>query len=513
MRSAHPIQSAVIQGAKPLSDVGNSSNSHRHARINRARPPCRRPTRRIVYELSSIRLDQASPRGIDSVTPARHARMNTRTVPTILFLSLCCATLPGPSAYSVDFHSPLSEASALQRQLQSVVENACGSVFAVTAFGSDVSDPELFQRPLPASRFSRIAEGSQRSCGSAFAIDRDGHLLTNEHVVSGATSVWVTTDDGNVLPAVVVGTDPRSDLAVLRIPMRTTPITVSERTGPARGEMVVTIGNPGGSSTSGEMAASVGCISATDRALPTLSAREQRFYGDLLQITTPIATGSSGGPLLDLSGRVIGVVCAVVPNTPTEQNIGFAISLSPLIRSRIDRLVNGEEVTYGFLGVNVSPGPGMRGARIDRIEAGAPASGVLAVGDVVLNFDENQVASDIEFIRLAGQCDVGRDVAMTVLRDQETMDVRVRPRRRVLPVESVHAATQCLEWAGVRFANHEDGAIVTRVAPDAQTPLRAGQVLTSANSVPITDVRVLLEVLYRHAGEPLELELLDVDSD
>ncbi len=467
-------------------------------------------------------------------------RMHTRRVRLSFLLSLCLAT----SALAVEITSPLEEASALQRQLHSVVDRSCNSVYAVTAFGANVSDPRLFRKSVAASTFMEVAETAQRSCGSAFAIDADGFLLTNEHVVSGASSVWVTDDAGQTLPALVVGTDPRSDLAVLRVPAKVKPIEFAEQPLAERGDLVATIGNPGGISITGKMAASVGCISATGRALPTLSAREHRFYGDLLQITTPITTGSSGGPLLDLSGNAIGIVCAVVPNSSTEQNIGFAISLSAGTRSRIEQLKHGDESIYGYLGVNVSPAevqivsttfadPVNRqpegetravssgtvsrnaplGARVDRIDPGTPAAGVLQIGDVIKTFDGQEIHSDIDFIRLAGACAVDRDVTMSVARDGNATELTVRPRRRELPVQPVTTVTQRFCWAGVTFANHAQGAIVTGVEASAETPLKVGSILTRIDGKPVTNLSQLLDLFHTHAGEPLEIKLAPDASD
>jgi serine protease Do len=424
---------------------------------------------------------------------------------------LCTATS------AVEIRSPLEDASALQRQLKTVVDDSCESVFAVTAFFDDTSDPALFQKSIPSTQFAQIAERAQRSCGSAFAIDTIGYLLTNEHVVSGATSVWITNDKGQTVPALIVGTDPRGDLAVLRIPVQTTPVKLSGKLEPTRGDLVVTIGNPGGTSITGVMAASVGTVSAVGRALPTLSAREHRFYGDLLQITAPITTGSSGGPLLDLSGNTIGMVCAVVPSSLTDQNIGFAIPLSPAVRARVERLKKGEESVYGFLGVNVSAadaasnGLPTPGARVDHIDPGTPAVGVLQVGDIVLSFDGKPIASDIDFIRLAGDCAIDRDVSLKVLRDENPIDVSIRPRLRVLPIDPVSQASQRLVWAGVTFANHHGkGVVVINVDERADTLLKDGQVVSHVNAKPVNNLVDLLNVLYAHAGEALEME---VDSE
>lgn len=433
------------------------------------------------------------------------------------------------AGYAVEVRSPIDEASAIQNRLHAVIERSSPSVFAVTAILVPTADPDLFRPSLEGQRFAEIAQNLKRSCGTAFAIDSKGYLLTNEHVVSGAQSVWITTDAGITVPALVVGTDPRSDLAVLKIPIETMPMRIGAGSTAThggglirRGDLVVTIGNPGGIASGGEMAASVGCISAVNRSLPTLSARENRFYSDLLQITTPITMGSSGGPLVDLDGRAIGMVCAVAPSDPSEQNIGFAIALSPSVMQRVDQLRSGQEAVYGYIGVNVSraepheiqtyssmrPEP-QSGARVDHVTLGAPADGVLKVGDLILAFDGQPIRSDIDFIRMAGSCRIDQDVPLTILRDENRINLTIRPRRRELPTESISHANQSLDWAGVTFINHDAGVSVKAVAESASTPLEVGSIVTQINDRPIANLRDLLDALHAYVGEALDIEIAE----
>jgi hypothetical protein len=146
-------------------------------------------------------------------------------------------------------------------------------------------------------------------------------------VVGRASQIWVTTDDRKVYPAVVVGSDPRSDLAVLKIPARgLRPVTFA--TGPVRrGQWTMAIGNPYGLAGDGELAVSVGVVSAVGRSLPKLSGKEDRLYQDLIQTTAQINPGNSGGPLFDLAGHVIGVNCAVILPVKQTNGIGFALPM------------------------------------------------------------------------------------------------------------------------------------------------------------------------------------------
>jgi S1-C subfamily serine protease len=410
-----------------------------------------------------------------------------------------------------EVRSPFDEVHALQQQVCQVAEEAAHSVFAVTALPRVPSDAALFARQLSGTDLVRSVAKQERSCGTAFAIDHEGLLLTSEHVISGAASVWVTDDAGRSFPALVVGSDPRSDLAVLRIPVDTKPLTLA-RAAPARGELVVTLGNPDGSATEGAMCAAVGNVSVADRSLPRLSERERRNYGHMIQVTTPITVGSSGGPLLNLEGMVLGVVCAVAtPASETATPIGFATNLSSAaMRDRIDRLSKGEEIVYGYLGVMVSPElrpDAPRGVRVDRVDADTPAAGVLKEGDVVLSFDGTPVLSDRAFIELAGTGSIDRDVPVRVLRGDTELDLTVRPRRRLLPATPVTTPSQRFTWAGVTFRNHEAvGVVVEEVDLDVEDAPRIGTLVRQVNGDPIQNLTDLMGALHRHAGTTLSLD-------
>jgi S1-C subfamily serine protease len=417
---------------------------------------------------------------------------------------------------SADFRSPLDDASAVQQQLRQVVDQSARSVFAVTAFTTAPTDAAFYSGRLDGMAFAALADSLGRSCGSAFAIDSAGHLLTNEHVVSGAASVWVTDDQGNVLPAVVVGTDPRTDLAVLEIPSATTPLIAASDL-PTRGELVVAIGNPDGLATGGELSASVGCVSATGRSLPTLSAREHRNYADLLQMTTPVAVGGSGGPLVGLDGRALGVVSAVATADRDGMPVGFAIPLSQITLARITKLSRGDEVVHPYFGVAIGPADAPstqpadrstpRGARIDRVESNTPADGVLIEGDVVLEVGGKPVESDRQFLQLAGACQIDQPVSITVRRAGSLQSLLLSPTRRPLPADPVTRQTQRFVWAGVTFVNDEHAVRVSSVDAGATMPLEAGAIVRRIEGEAVPDVATLARILHANAGQTLALDV------
>lgn len=411
-----------------------------------------------------------------------------------------------------DVHSPLDEASAVQQQLRSVVERSSHSVFAVTAFNESPGDPALYSSHLDGKALAGIAEALARSCGSAFAVDRSGHLLTNEHVVSGSKSVWVTDDTGHVLPAVVIGTDPRTDLAVLAISRPTEPLPIAV-TAPQRGDLAVALGNPDGLATDGNLAASVGCVSATGRSLASLSAREGRSYADLIQVTTPVGIGGSGGPLVDLNGHVTGLVSAVATGDRDGMPVGFAIALSPTNLKRIELLLRGEEVVHAYFGVSVDTvvpaddEPDAGGVRVERVDTSAPADGVLREGDVIVRFAGESVASDRSFVELASACPLDADVPVVVRRDGQMLDLNLRPIRRPLPSAPVTRATQQFIWAGVTFTNAEGGVRVAAIAASATMPLEVGTIVRRIDGEPVPDVEAIARVVATRLGRPLTLDV------
>lgn len=422
------------------------------------------------------------------------------------------------AAASADFRSPLEDASAVQQQLHQVVAQATRSVFAVTAFTKAPTDPGFYGPELDGAAFANLAERLERSCGSAFAIDSQGRLLTNEHVISGAASVWVTDDAGHVLPAVVIGSDPRTDLAVLQIPSATVGFAIASDL-PVRGDLVVALGNPDGLATAGELSASVGCISATGRSLPTLSARERRSYADLLQMTTPVAVGGSGGPLIGLDGRVLGVVSAVATADRDGMPVGFAIPLSPSTMARVQKLIRGQEVVHAYFGVAIGPADApttrpavsssLRGAQVDHIETGTPADGVLQIGDVIVSMAGVPIDSDKTFLQVAGACQVDQPVSLMVCRNDQKLTLVLSPTRRPLPTEPVTRETQHFTWAGVNFVNDAQAVRVGSVDDDKKAPLEAGTVIRHVAGEAVPDVATLARVLHDHAGRALTLDIDD----
>ena len=316
----------------------------------------------------------------------------------------------------------------LQDQFQSVARGVSPSVVAISATVRGGKAANIPEESLDGSRLAAALASATRSVGTGFIIDPAGYILTAEHVLSDAERVWVTTDSGEVYEAHRVGVDSRGDLAMLKIEAKG---LSAVRFAPTvqRGQWVLTMGNPYGLATGGELACAVGVISATNRNLSRLSADQHRNYTGLLQTTTPINPGNSGGPLFDLDGQVVGINAAVVPPSDNANGIGFAFPITSELREKIELLKRGQDLKPTFLGVNVlPPEDGQAGARIDRVREGTPADACgLRVGDVVQQIGGRTVCDPEHFVRLSSSLPAGQAVDVYILRDGQGQVVQITP--------------------------------------------------------------------------------------
>ena len=414
-----------------------------------------------------------------------------------------------------------SELISLQRKFELVGRLAAPAVVSIsaaqTASGADATVRSDDMNP---QRLLALLNKTTRTIGTGFIVEPDGFIVTNEHVVEDSQQFWVTTDDHRIYPAIVVGADPRGDLAVLKIPATDLP-TVHFSAAPCeRGQWALTMGNPYGLATEGEMSLSVGVISATGRSLPRLANKEDRLYSNLIQTTAQINPGNSGGPLLDLDGRVIGIDTAVILPQKQTNGIGFALPVTPDLLVEIKQLEQGREMVYGYMGVTVAAAtPEQRreasltepiGVCIESVERGSPAAAALQAGDLIVELNGAAISDTDRFVRLVGAAPVGRATTVGIIRGVKPMAVNLIPVKRPVPY-AVFNENQRMYWRGMvlgpvptnwpvaaRDEKNRAGILVVGIRDDS--PLKkqgvsAGMVITAIAGHPVATMLEVQRIL------------------
>ena len=333
---------------------------------------------------------------------------------------------------------------------------------------ADVSPAVVYLRvTVSAGGASLPGVGEARGEGSGFIIREDGLVVTNHHVVENARVITVVTMDGEEYPADVVGTDPRTDIALVQMETdRELPVAALGESSDLRvGDWVVAIGNPLGL----EHSVTVGIVSALGRRDIRPEGRD--LIEDFIQTDASINPGNSGGPLLDINGNVVGVNSAV---NIAANGIGFAIPID-MVKALLPQLMEGE-VIRSYLGVRTGAVPedvrielGLRphqGAYVVEVVEGAPASRAgLQRGDVIVEFDGAEIEEPRELSWLASTAGVGAEVDVEVLRDGDSEQLTVTMGR--LP-----GSGETTGPVGASGPTAEGfGAVVANVTPDVANDL------------------------------------------
>jgi putative serine protease PepD len=256
--------------------------------------------------------------------------------------------------------------------------------------------------------------------GSGFVLDKGGNVVTNQHVVDGASAVEVNFADGSKAAAKVVGADPSSDLAVIRVsgvdPAKLQPLPVGDSSKAEVGNSVIAIGSPYGLKGS----LSVGVVSALDR---TITSPNHFSISGAIQTDAAINHGNSGGPLLNTDGQVIGVNAQIKSETGENTGVGFAIP-SNTVKSVSTQILEGGQVGHPFMGVQLADADA--GPTIAALTAGGPgADAGLQKGDVVTSVDGKNVESSDALVTAIQAHKVGDKVNLTVTRGGATQQVEV----------------------------------------------------------------------------------------
>jgi serine protease Do len=406
--------------------------------------------------------------------------------------------------------------------------------------GEDGDPLGAFRRLLPQGQNPQARQAPQRATGSGFFISADGYLVTNNHVVENADKITVRTNDDRTLTAHIVGRDPATDMAVIKVDGHNFPfVSFEDRAKPRVGDWVVAVGNPfnlGGTATAG-------IVSALDR--PNISGSN---YVNYMQIDAPINRGNSGGPSFDLEGRVVGVNSAIFSSTGGSIGIGFAIP-ADVAASVSKQLIANGKVSRGYIGAtiqDVTPDiaeslglPTHHGAIVaDLVPDGPSAKAGLRSGDLVLKVNGHAVTSSGDLTRQVALARAGDAIQVEIRRDgrEQALTIRsgLRPDEQQLALNDVSKAPSAEHSGaatgglGLLVSPHEGGGLtVERVLPasDAgQKGVRAGDVIEQVSghkTNSVADVsaaiktakeaghkQVLLLVVHegRHVNLPVEIE-------
>ena len=275
-----------------------------------------------------------------------------------------------------------------------------------------------FRAPDGAPNAQQRRAPKVRGMGSGFFIDADGHIVTNNHVVANADKIEVMLKDGETFEAELVGRDPKTDLALLKVKSgeKFPYVRFGSSAAAKVGDWVIALGSPFGLGQT----ATKGIVSARGRDIGAGP------YDDFLQIDAPINRGNSGGPTFNLRGEVIGVNTAIISPTGVSAGIGFAVP-SDMAKNVIAQLMKDGSVSRGWLGVNIqnvtndlAAGLGMskaEGALVAGVNAGSPAAkGGLKPGDVIVAVDGERIEKMRELPRRIARISAGNDTQMTVIR-------------------------------------------------------------------------------------------------
>ncbi|WP_210092251.1 DegQ family serine endoprotease [Ruegeria sp. HKCCSP346] len=417
----------------------------------------------------------------------------------------------GVSALGAALLATTAIPSMADEALADLVETVSPSVVTIIAEQDAVPTPaqgqnfdfeghpfgEFFKRFGGPEGFNMPQRGPSQGLGSGFVLDEAGYIVTNHHVVDNASTVTVRLSDDRTFDAEVVGTDPLTDIAVLKIDAGTDlqAVKLGDSDEIRVGEDVVAIGNPFGLSST----VTTGIVSAKGRNI------SEGPYAKFIQTDAAINKGNSGGPLFNMDGEVVGVNSAIYSPSGGSVGLGFAVT-SNIVEHIAADLRDDGQVSRGWLGVsiqNVSPQlaaalgiEASSGALVSDVVAGSPADGALKQGDVILTFNDDAVESSGDLPILVGTTKVGTDSTLTVLRDgkMETVTLTVGQHQAASaeadkPVEAEIAGTTLgvtvaplteAVRAETGVAETVQGVVVTDLKPDspaAKAGLQRGDVI------------------------------------
>lgn len=313
-----------------------------------------------------------------------------------------------------------SDLKTLERSFSVLADEVGPSVVSIRTYHSPGDDDFGVLRTL--------------SQGTGVIIRKDGYVLTNYHVIEGANRFLVVLHNGREFDGDIVQTDSRADLAVLKIDAKHLKAARFGNLENVRvGHWAFAIGNPFGMANfDGRTSFTVGNVSSIGKNLtgqldPT--GEKNRYYGNLIETSAAINPGNSGGPLFNIDGEMIGIVTAIETQSGASEGLGYAIPISNRTRAIIDKLVRGEEVRYGFLGVRITDGDidrrysvggrSVRGALIASVSSGPAKRAGIRADDIIIELAGTPIEDSDHLVRVVGWTPVGAEIQTRYVRRGE----------------------------------------------------------------------------------------------
>ena len=428
---------------------------------------------------------------------------------------------------------------ALDKEVATIVEKARPAVVRVNItkmVKQSLVDPfEGFDEFFAPGFRNRLAprlrprEFPIRGVGSGFIIDPSGVILTNAHVVSGSDELMVVMDDGKEHKATVVGADPETEVAVIKIDARNlTPLEIGDSDAVKPGHLVIAIGSPQGLSQS----VSLGIVSAVGRSELGITT-----FDNFIQTDAAINQGNSGGPLLDSSGKVVGINTAIVSATGGSEGLGLAIPINQAMQIA-DKIRKGGKVTRGYMGILMQPlepdmaeyfgAKGKTGAVVAQVMEGSPADGKLQKDDLIVAVNDKPVKDSREIMNRVSAMSPGDNLRLSILRAGQEKEVRIkldtRPDKDKLvsgrtegepsekeeskDLEGFKVETLTPEKARSLGLDEAKGLVVTEVDPKGEAykrGLRSNMVIEQVNQQDVDSLSSLKAALKAGQDKPAVL--------
>jgi serine protease Do len=371
--------------------------------------------------------------------------------------------------------------------------------------------------------FFFVPEGARlvQGYGTGFAIRANGIILTNQHVVANAERVVVTLPDGSDLPATVLGEDPLTDIAVLRVKRENLPtVSLGRSTDLMIGEWVVALGNPYAYLLgNAEPTVTVGVVSATGRNI--LPGGDQTgLYLDMIQTDAAINPGNSGGPLTNALGEVVGVNSSIFSNSGGSVGLGFAIPIERAVRVA-DEIIRNGIMRRAWVGLEVEGAQAMRdwksqgGVVLASVAPGGPSARAgLRPGDVLLEANGRRLRNYLDWEAVKLDLHVGDAVEVkartgntTVSRRVVTGDLPTVTAEKITVLEDLQLVNVTPAIQAERGIRSERGALIFRISPQVSraTGLRSGDVILAVNRVPVRSASEVSDLLNVRPGQVIRI--------